>query len=119
MNGHKLTLVHHGREDVICFLGCVCDEAFRSGNAVLVHNFHTDVFYSIFTTLSINVPNRAHSETKDPNNNDNSPWTFKFRTAPIAGAATRDALTVAPARRRKVAADEIMVVVVVVLLMAL
>lgn len=41
-----------------------------------------------------------------------APWTLRLRTAPIAGVATRDALTVAPARRTKVvAADEIILIV--------
>jgi hypothetical protein len=42
--GIKLTLIHHGRKDVIGFLGCAGDEAFWCGNAMLVHDFHTDVF---------------------------------------------------------------------------
>ena len=43
---------------------------------------------------------------KDPGS---SPWTFKLRTAPIAGAATRDMLAETPPRRRKLAADEIII----------
>ena len=43
---------------------------------------------------------------KDPKSRS-SPWTFKFRTAPMAEAATRDTLAETPLRRRKLAADEI------------
>jgi len=46
----KLTLVHHGRKDVIGFFGCTGDEAFWSRNTMLVHNFHTDVFFEIMTS---------------------------------------------------------------------
>lgn len=63
--------------------------------------------------MSRNTP-MAMTIAKDPNpSNYCSPWTFKLRTAPIAGAATRATLTEYPPRRRKVAADEIMMMVMV------